>query len=186
MEKAITTALRGAFAGILCWVALLSPAAAATSATLAIYFIDVEGGQSTLLVTPEGHALLIDTGWASDGVGFHPGDPRKARDANRIAAAARDAGVSQIDYLLITHFHTGHDGGVSELARLMPVRGFIDAISTIRGSSSPIWTTLPRIGSNSSRTRTGRSLCSTAAPGSGSSTRRANPGRRACPIGADS
>lgn len=94
--------------------------------SLEIYFIDVEGGQSTLVVTPDRHSLLIDAGWAGDGSGFHPGDPRRARDANRIAAAARDAGVGQIDFLFITHFHVDHDGGVGELAQLMPVRVFID------------------------------------------------------------
>jgi len=98
----------------------------ADSRTLQIYFIDVEGGQSTLIVTPEGHSLLIDTGWAGDGSGFRPGEPREARDANRIVAAARDAGISQIDYLLITHFHIDHDGGVTELSRLMPIGTFID------------------------------------------------------------
>jgi competence protein ComEC len=107
-------------------VALPRPAQAKTAEALEIYFIDVEGGQSTLMVTPEHQALLIDTGFAGEGSGFHPGDPHKARDANRIVAAARDAGVSRIDYLLITHFHSDHDGGVTELAQLMPLGAFID------------------------------------------------------------
>lgn len=114
---------------VLCCV-LLAVAAqiagAATHSDLEIYFIDVEGGQSTLVVTPQRHALLIDTGWAGDGTGFRPGDPHQARDANRILAAARDAGVGRIDYLFITHFHVDHDGGVSELAQLMPIDVFID------------------------------------------------------------
>jgi len=84
--------------------------------TLDIYFIDVEGGQSTLLVTPQGESLLIDTDY----------DGGDARDAKRIFAAASDAGVKQIDYLLITHFHEDHDGGVPELAQLIPIRTFID------------------------------------------------------------
>jgi competence protein ComEC len=87
------------------------PSTAAPGA-LEIYFIDVEGGQSTLIVTPEKHTLLVDTGWPGDG--------------NRILAAARDAGVSQIDYLLITHFHHDHDGGVSDLAQLIPIQAFVD------------------------------------------------------------
>src|SRR5262249_44603291 len=58
--------------------------------TLDIYFIDVEGGQSTLIVTPAGESLLVDTGYAGD------------RDADRIAAAAKAAAVQRIDYLLIT------------------------------------------------------------------------------------
>ncbi len=84
--------------------------------TLDIYFLDVEGGHSTLVVTPSGQSLLIDTGFA----GFD------GRDAGRIVEAARTAGIAQIDYLLLTHFHWDHDGGVVELARQMPIRTFID------------------------------------------------------------
>jgi len=112
-----------------CVVGLLAlgPTRGATTTTLDIYFIDVEGGQSTLLVTPNRQSLLIDTGWAGNGTPVSkPGDPAQARDANRIVAAARDAGIKQIDYLLITHFHTDHDGGVVELAQLLPIRHFID------------------------------------------------------------
>jgi beta-lactamase superfamily II metal-dependent hydrolase len=96
--------------------------------TLDIYFIDVEGGQSTLIATPAGEALLVDTGFAGPGGGFEgaAGDPTKARDAQRIVAAARDAGVTRIDYLLITHFHADHDGGVVELSQLLPIRTFVD------------------------------------------------------------
>ena len=100
-------------------------AAAAGAKTLDIYFVDVEGGQSTLLVAPSGESLLIDTGWSGDGQS-EPGDPAKARDANRILAAAHEAGISAIDYLLITHFHGDHFGGVLELAQLIPIRHFID------------------------------------------------------------
>jgi competence protein ComEC len=100
---------------------------AAGSKTLDIYFIDVEGGQSTLLVTPKHESLLIDTGWAGSGAAnAKPGDPNQSRDARRIVAAAHDAGLTQIDYVLITHFHPDHEGGVVELAQLMPIRHFID------------------------------------------------------------
>jgi len=100
-------------------------AAAAPTKNLDIYFIDVEGGQSTLLVSPGGESLLIDTGFPGDGQSG-PGDPAEARDANRILAAAHEAGISAIDYLLITHFHGDHFGGVLELAQLIPIRHFID------------------------------------------------------------
>ena len=90
--------------------------AAEPSRTLDIYFIDVEGGQATLIVTPAGQSLLIDTGFA----GFD------GRDSGRILEAARTAGITHIDYLLLTHFHWDHDGGVVELARQMPIRTFID------------------------------------------------------------
>jgi competence protein ComEC len=98
----------------------------AAAKTLDIYFIDVEGGQSTLIVTPDRESLLIDTGFAGNGEGYHPGDPHQARDANRIVAAAHDARIQKIDYLLITHFHDDHDGGVWELSQLMPIRKFVD------------------------------------------------------------
>jgi competence protein ComEC len=99
---------------------LLAPtaglAAAETNAALQIYVIDVEGGQSTLFVTPEGQSLLIDTGWPD----------QNGRDADRIAAAAKQAGVSRIDYVLLTHFHTDHAGGVPQLVARIPVGTFID------------------------------------------------------------
>ena len=101
--------------------------AAAVRRTLDIYFIDVEGGQATLVVAPNGQTLLIDTGFPGDGTfASLPGDPKKARDANRVLAAARAAGVTRIDYLLITHFHADHDGAVPELAQLIPIRTFVD------------------------------------------------------------
>ena len=84
--------------------------------TLDIYFIDVEGGQSTLVVTPAGQSMLIDAGYS----GF------ANRDPDRIMAAARDAGISRLDYLLITHFHSDHLGGVPEVSRRLPVKMFVD------------------------------------------------------------
>ena len=82
--------------------------------SLNVYFIDVEGGQSTLFVTPSGQSLLVDTGW--------PG----ARDADRIVTAAKQAGVSQIDYLVLTHYHGDHAGGVVDLAARIPIKTFVD------------------------------------------------------------
>jgi competence protein ComEC len=100
-------------------IALLSGADAAPAAaekSLRVYFVDVEGGQATLFVTPEGQALLIDTGW--------PGN--EGRDADRIVAAAKSAGLSKIDYVLITHFHNDHVGGAPQLAARIPIGTFID------------------------------------------------------------
>jgi competence protein ComEC len=103
------------------WVVLLSTlfaglTAQAATPDLRVYFIDVEGGQSTLFVTPTGESLLIDTGW--------PGN--NGRDADRIVAAAKSAGISKIDYLLLTHYHVDHTGGVPQLADRIPVGTFID------------------------------------------------------------
>jgi beta-lactamase superfamily II metal-dependent hydrolase len=95
-------------------IVLLIPAEA-LSKELAIYFIDVEGGQATLVVTPAGQSLLIDAGYG-----------RTSRDPDRIMAAVRDAGLTRIDYLLVTHFHNDHVGGVSELMTRIPIGAFID------------------------------------------------------------
>lgn len=83
---------------------------------LEVYSIDVEGGQATLFVSPSGESMLVDTGWA----GFNH------RDAERIAAAAKAAGVKKIDYLVITHYHNDHVGGVPQLAGKLPIRNFVD------------------------------------------------------------
>lgn len=99
----------------------------AVAKTLDIYFIDVEGGQSTLVVTPSGESLLIDTGFPGNGTfASLPGDASKARDPQRIVAAARDAGITKVDYLLMTHYHADHSGGVVELAQLISIGTFID------------------------------------------------------------
>jgi competence protein ComEC len=91
-------------------------APAATIRPLQIFSIDTEGGQSTLIVDSFGESLLIDTGWG----GFDN------RDANRILTAAKAAGIKQIDYLLITHYHTDHVGGVPQLAAMMKIGTFVD------------------------------------------------------------
>jgi len=96
--------------------------------SLQIYFIDVEGGQSTLIVTPQRETLLVDAGFAGAGTitSVAGDDPAMARDPGRILAAMRDAGVERIDFLVATHFHRDHIGGIPELARLVPVGTYID------------------------------------------------------------
>jgi beta-lactamase superfamily II metal-dependent hydrolase len=82
--------------------------------TFDIYFIDVEGGQATLFVSPSGESLLVDAG--------NPGD----RDADRIAATAKQAGVTRIDYLVVTHYDGDHVGGVKDGSDGLPIRAFVD------------------------------------------------------------
>jgi competence protein ComEC len=87
--------------------------------TLDIYYIDTEGGQATLFVSPAGESLLVDTG--------NPG----GRDTDRIQAAMADAGVKQIDHLVITHYHVDHVGGLQELVKRVSVKHFYDHGPTI-------------------------------------------------------
>jgi beta-lactamase superfamily II metal-dependent hydrolase len=124
-------------------VAVVSAGACATTSdTLDIYFVDVEGGQATLIIAPNGETLLIDAGYPGKGKADPtPGDPGAARDAQRILTAATDANVSQIDYLLITHFHGDHFGGAMELAQLMPIGTILDhgtETQELRGSPGTV------------------------------------------------
>jgi len=102
------------------WVVMflvLSSTVFAASKNLDIYVIDVEGGNATLFVSPSGESLLIDTGNAGAAA---------PRDAGRIVAAIKDAGLQQIDHLIVTHWHGDHFGGLAELASKVPIREFID------------------------------------------------------------
>src|SRR5437867_8003805 len=96
---------------------VVSLSAQSRGKTFDIYVVDVEGGNATLFVTPSGESVLIDTG--------NPG-PAATRDADRIMAAAKDAGISQIDHLITTHWHGDHFGGMAELATRIPIRDYID------------------------------------------------------------
>jgi competence protein ComEC len=107
-------------AGLAAMLGWLEPdgAAAQTRSNLEIYVIDVEGGNATLLVAPSGESLLIDTGNVAPDAAI--------RDAARILAATQDARLTQIDHLIVTHWHGDHFGGLAELAKRIPIRHFID------------------------------------------------------------
>ena len=90
-----------------------SSALQAQNKNLEIYWIDVEGGAATLIVSPSGESMLIDTGWEVDG-----------RDAKRIYAAAQQAGLKKIDHLVISHYHADHVGGLADLSKMMPIGSF--------------------------------------------------------------
>src|SRR5262252_803313 len=109
---------------LLIFIVLLTIAAGAGAAqktetprrTLDNYYIDVEGGAATLIVTPAGESILVDAGWPDfDG-----------RDAKRIEKAMKAAGVAAIDHLIVTHYHIDHFGGVPELAKLVTINKFYD------------------------------------------------------------
>jgi competence protein ComEC len=124
MKRKITIVLLALLAVPISWAA---------KPDLRAYFIDVEGGQSTLFVTPTGQSLLIDTGWPDN----------DGRDADRILAATKAAGISKIDYVLLTHFHNDHTGGVPQLLARVPVGTFIDHGANIdtkpEGPTEPVY-----------------------------------------------
>jgi len=95
------------------------PTKGEAAGTLDVYFLDMMGGASTLIVTPLGESVLIDTGSREPSSPVH-------RDAERILRAARLAGLRQIDFLVTTHFHSDHFGGIHELTRRIPVKKFLD------------------------------------------------------------
>src|SRR5437879_6982257 len=84
---------------------------AAPAKTLDIYVVDVEGGNATLFVAPSGQSVLIDTG---------NGGAAAERDAGRILAATKDAGLTQIDHLITTHWHGDHFGAMETVASRIP------------------------------------------------------------------
>jgi beta-lactamase superfamily II metal-dependent hydrolase len=106
--------MRVLLASALCLTVALAGLLAQGRAALTIYYIDTEGGQSTLFVGPSGESLLVDTG--------NPGD----RDLGRIVETLATAGVKQIDHLWTTHYHGDHVGALLALARQVPVARFYD------------------------------------------------------------
>jgi beta-lactamase superfamily II metal-dependent hydrolase len=99
---------------VLLWLLQAAPLARGEQKGLEIYWIDVEGGASTLIVTPARESILIDTGW--------PWGPSAAR----IRDAVTNAGLSRIDYLILTHFHVDHFGGAAALAGMLPIGTVLD------------------------------------------------------------
>src|SRR6187399_536116 len=90
---------------------------AQSSRPLDIYWIDIEGGASTLIVTPQGQSVLMDTGYAGLG----------DRDPARIEHVIKhEAALDRIDYVLSSHYHADHVGGLGSVAKRVPVGAFLD------------------------------------------------------------
>jgi beta-lactamase superfamily II metal-dependent hydrolase len=99
-------------AAVLVWVG--GAGAQPQKKALEIFVADTEGGKAVLYASPSGQTLMIDSG--------NPG----GRDTERIMAMLTDAGVKQIDYLISTHYHVDHIGGMQELAQRIPIGHYID------------------------------------------------------------
>lgn len=89
--------------------------------TLDIYFIDTEGGQATLYVSPSGQTLLVDAGNAGE------------RDRNRILEVLKMAGVKQLDHFWLTHYHGDHYGSLIDIAKEVPIKHLYDHGPSIEG-----------------------------------------------------
>jgi competence protein ComEC len=105
--------------------------AAAERGDLKISVVDVDGGAATLFLTPEGKSLLVDTGWPPGLRGPRsransPDGQPITSSADRISAAAASLGIKKIDYLLMTHYHVDHVGGIGSLLKELPVDTFVD------------------------------------------------------------
>jgi beta-lactamase superfamily II metal-dependent hydrolase len=114
LGKAVRTARLARVAVLLVGCSFVPGSLVGQSRTLDIYFIDAEGGGATLVVAPSGQSLLIDSGFP------RPDD----RDAKRIHAVAQQAGLKRIDYHMVTHFHADHVGGLTALAKMIPIDRF--------------------------------------------------------------
>jgi beta-lactamase superfamily II metal-dependent hydrolase len=117
--------------GLVAALALAAPQVQAATRDLRIISVDVEGGAATLYVTPDGKSLLIDTGFPAGMGGPRPGPgeppaPPAPSSAERIVAAAKAAGLKRLDYVLVSHYHLDHIGGIFDLLKLMPIGAFID------------------------------------------------------------
>ncbi len=101
---------------VACGLYTVRSGGAAAPRELEIYYVDVEGGAATLIVTPAGESVLVDAGWP----GFD------GRDADRIVRAMKAAGIETIDHHITTHYHTDHYGGVPQLAERVTIRNYYD------------------------------------------------------------
>jgi beta-lactamase superfamily II metal-dependent hydrolase len=108
---------RFTFATLIAITAVALPSAQTKGLTA--YVIDTEGGKSALWITPSGQTILVDAG--------NPG----GRDTDRLMEAIKDAGVTKIDYLVSTHYHVDHIGGMQELASRIPIGTFVDHGPTV-------------------------------------------------------
>ncbi len=99
--------------GILC-LACAAPLAGA--GTFDMYVVDTEGGKALLLISPSGQSMLVDAGFP----GFN------GRDAIRIAEAAKAAGVTKFDWLVVTHYDVDHVGNVPDTVARVPAAAFVD------------------------------------------------------------
>lgn len=97
--------------------------------TVDFYFIDAELGTSVLIVTPAGQSMLIDGG--------HSGN--NDRDVDRDLAAMKAAGIRQIDYLVVTHYHGDHYGAIPDLAKRVRIVNWVDHGPNVEMGRSDEW-----------------------------------------------
>ncbi len=102
---------------LLCGISLKGVTAGEADGHLDFYFIDVEGGAATLIVTPAGESILIDSGYPDNG----------GRDLQRILHVVKDvAGLQKINHAVVSHWHLDHYGNHASLAGSIPIGNFWD------------------------------------------------------------
>ena len=134
MRKAAIVFVLVSFLGPVAFLRAQGPQSPQAKRPLEIYFIDTEGGQATLFVSPAGESMLVDTGFAGNqGMPAAPAGASGAgsgapinRDADRISAVLKQANVTVLDWMVITHYHGDHVGNAAEMANRIPIRHFVD------------------------------------------------------------
>jgi catechol 2,3-dioxygenase-like lactoylglutathione lyase family enzyme len=95
-----------------CCTPLHDPTIQPRGRTTDLYFIDVELGNAVLVVTPNGKSMLLDSG--------------PEAYAGRVIAVLKEAGIKQIDYAFVSHFHAEHYGAFATIAKEIPILTYID------------------------------------------------------------
>lgn len=90
---------------------------------LHIYHIDVGQGDATLIVSPEGRALLIDAG-----------NTGKGNDT--VLPLLNDLAIEKLDYAVATHYDADHIGGLDEVLGVVPAEVVLDHGKPVKESET--------------------------------------------------
>jgi competence protein ComEC len=88
---------------------------------LTVTFLDVGQGDGAVVEFPDGKIMIVDAGQRMEGYDV---------GSRVVIPYLRWKGIRRVDYLVVTHPHSDHLGGVPVILREVPVDEIIDAGST--------------------------------------------------------